>query len=391
MKNNNVEMYNKKEMKTVEKYISQNFGKITDIYHETFSPDIHVDICLIPPKGKRDYYTLVTMGMGAHEMNVPEELSKYKLERAELLITLPSDWKITDKDEKWYWPIRLLKNMARLPINENTWLGWGHTVDNIKPYADNTKLCAAILVDPEAGKWESGTCHLPNGSEINFYHLIPLYNEEMEYKIAYNADALIELMDDVSFVVDINRPNTAETYNVGEYSFRQITLDDVRYHKESIYEKNLPVDEITAYNHLAIYLRWFMEKDMMSEMFMDKYADTVRAVQGKSSEIPDLRVMLRDNSELNGCLLLPYFNEEGINFSEWYYDSNDISHNFPCDIDCYAEKYFGTERYNSDEFQDEAYLFVPWTEKYYQDMAKIMDKRYRQWQNIVFDPEEKDD
>ena len=38
-----------------------------------------------PPSEERDYYTLVTMGMGAHRMNVPEELAEYKLERRSLL------------------------------------------------------------------------------------------------------------------------------------------------------------------------------------------------------------------------------------------------------------------------------------------------------------------
>ena len=64
------------------------------------------------PLRERDYYTLVTMGMGAHRMNVPEELAEYKLERAELAIALPADWKLVQEsmqDERWYWPIRLLK------------------------------------------------------------------------------------------------------------------------------------------------------------------------------------------------------------------------------------------------------------------------------------------
>ena len=45
-------------------------------------------------------------------MNVPEELAEYKLERAELAIALPADWKLDQEsmqDERWYWPIRLLK------------------------------------------------------------------------------------------------------------------------------------------------------------------------------------------------------------------------------------------------------------------------------------------
>ena len=93
---------------------------------------VHVDICIVPPTEERDYYTLVTMGMGAHRMNVPEELAEYKLERAELAIALPADWKLDQesmKDEKWYWPIRLLKSLARLPINCDSWLGHGHTVE----------------------------------------------------------------------------------------------------------------------------------------------------------------------------------------------------------------------------------------------------------------------
>ena len=52
-----------------------------------------------PPR-ERDYYTLVTMGMGAHRMNVPEELAEYKLERAELAIALPADWKLDQESMK---------------------------------------------------------------------------------------------------------------------------------------------------------------------------------------------------------------------------------------------------------------------------------------------------
>ena len=113
-------------MEAVEGHIQQYFGKFENVFHELVSPDIHVDICVVPPSEERDYYTLVTMGMGAHRMNVPEELAEYKLERAELAIALPADWKLDQesmKDERWYWPIRLLKSLARLPINCDSWLG----------------------------------------------------------------------------------------------------------------------------------------------------------------------------------------------------------------------------------------------------------------------------
>ncbi len=204
------ELYDDADWDIVEQHICKYFGDSPNVFHEIVSPDIHVDIYIIPPNDEKDYYTLVTMGMGAHKMNVPEELSEYKLERAELIITLPADWKITEeamKDEKWYWPIRLLKSAARLPGECDTWLGWGHTVDNCENYADNTKLCGSLLLGSMVGKEGSEICQLSNGEVVNFYQLIPLYREEMDFKCKNDAESLLDIMSDVSFVVDIHRDN----------------------------------------------------------------------------------------------------------------------------------------------------------------------------------------
>ena len=56
---------------------------------------------------------------------------------------------------------------------------------------------------------ESGECTLPDGTCVTFYRVIPIYEEEMEYKIAYGAKALFDLMEeeDVNHVLDIHRPN----------------------------------------------------------------------------------------------------------------------------------------------------------------------------------------
>ena len=33
-------------------------------------------------------------------------------------MSLPPDWKLGQEGEEWYWPIRWLKILARLPIHE---------------------------------------------------------------------------------------------------------------------------------------------------------------------------------------------------------------------------------------------------------------------------------
>lgn len=201
------DMYEEEEVDALDAHISKFFGKSENVFHEIASPDIHVDIYIIEPTRKRRYYTLVTMGMGARRMNVPAELEEYKLERAEILVYLPADWNINGSDEKDYWPLRWLKILARLPIENNTWLGWGHSVPNGGPFATNTKLSGVLLVNPEIAKEGASVCRLPGGDEVNFYQMIPLYEEEMNFKIENDAESLLERMDDVSAVVDIHRKN----------------------------------------------------------------------------------------------------------------------------------------------------------------------------------------
>ena len=36
------------------------FGKVENVFHELVSPDIHVDICVVPPSEERDYCTPVS-------------------------------------------------------------------------------------------------------------------------------------------------------------------------------------------------------------------------------------------------------------------------------------------------------------------------------------------
>ena len=377
------EVYTEEEMNAVEEHIQQYFGKFENVFHELDSPDIHVDICVVPPSEERDYHTLVTMGMGAHRMNVPEELAEYKLERAELAIALPGNWKLKHEDlknERWYWPIRLLKTLARLPIASDTWLGFGHTMDNEEDFAKGTKLCAAILTGPQDTEDGSEVCILPSGEEVNFYQVIPLYRDELEYKLAHDADALLDKMNGISFVVEPDRQDAITRGTLSNDDFDG-EMDDVSYHIESIEEKGLPIDPINAYNLFAIYLRWCIEHDLMGEDFLNEYGEVAKQVKADPASV-DLRAFIRD--KLNGQIMVPMFNKIGRAFTSYYYGEPD-SPNFPRDIENYALEYLGPEKYYSDEFQFKAPLFIPFDEDYYQAMAKVIEERFTNWQGQDFD------
>jgi len=378
------EVYTEEELDAVESYIETNFGTYANVFHEIVSPDIHLDICIVDPTEERNYYMLVTLGMGAHRMNVPKELAEYKLERAELAIALPPDWKIHEDDEVHYWPIRLLKNLARLPIEDDTWLCWGHTIDNrARCYAENTKLTAALIVSAQIKGGGDTVCPLPNGDEVNFYQIIPLYRDELNYKFDRSAKELLNLFDErrVSFVIDPERRSA-----LAPEDFTDLVMDNAQWHLDSLREKKLPVDEITAYNHLAIYLRYCIEHELMADWFVRQYAATVRAVREHPADT-DLRPFIRD--DLHGILMRGFFGEEGTAFAQYYYDGEAPS--FPSDIDNHALAYFGTEQYFSEEFDDEAYLFVPFDEDYYAAMAATIAQRWEAWKRNSAERKENED
>ncbi len=368
-----IETYDDDELDVLEEHIKEYYGDFPTVFHEITSNDIHCDIACIPPTEERNFYTLVTMGMGAHIMDIPDALPADENGRAELLICLPPNWKLGESGEEWFWPISLLKDLARLPKNTNSWLGWGHSVDHQNFVAPNAKFCGSLLIYPENVPDGAEYCVLPNGDKVNFFEIIPLYREEMEYKINNNTKALLERMKDVSHIVDVNRPNCCEDMETEPGRTGRV-IDSVENHSRKIRDKGLKLDEINSCNHIAIFMRWCIERGLIALQFYEHCSDIVDGVNDGTQT--DIRRFIIDYFDGN---LEPYqLSYMGSCFAEYYYnwDNEEAEFFYPADVDAYAEKYFGTERYNSEEFQDEAYLFVPFDEEYYKGMTEYIERAF---------------
>ena len=182
--------YTETEVNEISDFIEDNFGKYDDVLHEIQSPDVHLDVAIIPPADGRNYYTLCTIGAGAYRMRVPEDLrlAEHVGERAELLMYLPADWNMTEEafeDERNYWPIRLLKDFARVPVTTDSWLMWGHTMshDDNQPFAPGVPFHSAVLLCPQPCIDDLVMCPLSSGKTVDFYQVFPLSADEMKYKL----------------------------------------------------------------------------------------------------------------------------------------------------------------------------------------------------------------
>jgi hypothetical protein len=197
----------------IEQHIRKYVGDFETVYHEIASDLVHIDVYFVEPSPERDFRTLITSGMSSRPMQAPQGAEECRF--AELMICLPPDWPLNQsdlKDESNYWPIRALKFLARFPHKYDTWIWWGHTIPNgdpPQPFADNTGLCGVILAAPILQPDEFFTLEVNEDKTIHFFSLLPLYLEEMDFKLRKGVDELFDLLDRhrVTTLVDLERPN----------------------------------------------------------------------------------------------------------------------------------------------------------------------------------------
>ena len=203
-------------IEAISQHIEKYIGKVEVVFHEMVSDLVHIDVHVVAPTEERPFYTLVTSGMSDRAMSVPEELQELRF--AELVISLPESWALTEEefqDETNYWPIRLIKTLARLPHEYDTWLGFGHTVPNAdppEPYAENTRFSCALIGVPLMADTEFCSLELSQEKTIRFYSVVPMYDEETEFKLEHGLDALLHKFDkfEVCELLDLERRNVVK-------------------------------------------------------------------------------------------------------------------------------------------------------------------------------------
>lgn len=197
-------------------HIERHLGPIESVYHEIISDTVHIDVHVVAPTEDCPNIRLVTSGMSDLPMTLGEgvEVSPY----LELMLTLPADWPLAQaqlEDERNYWPIRLLKTLARLPHKYATWLGIGHTVPNgypAEPYAPGVGFDGAIVLLALSAPEEFDELVVSDDKTIDFLSVVPLYPEEMALKLEEGTDALIDLLsdNDIGDVIEPGRHNPAK-------------------------------------------------------------------------------------------------------------------------------------------------------------------------------------
>lgn len=191
-------------------------GRKSGVLQEVVSEYVRLEVHILRPTAEQDFFVLYTTGMSDRPMSIPQDIpekDRERLELAELYMMLPGDWKLVEGEsptQEVYWPILLMKFLARFPHEYKTWLAGGHTVPNgpdYEPYDPATAMGGTVLVG--GGEGTLGHLDAQDGRRINLLCVMPAYKEEIEYKLKYGMEALDKLFQEqeVGPVLDLRRPN----------------------------------------------------------------------------------------------------------------------------------------------------------------------------------------
>lgn len=204
----------------IEQHVERHAGGRLQVFHELVSDIVHLDLLVVPPHVERDYWTVVTSGMSALPMPTPP--GREDCQFSELMLCLPASWRIQTEDfadEQNWWPLRLLKDLARLPHEFDFWLWAGHTVPNEDPpvpYDVGTSFCGAMIARPILFGKEFQTLQLSDRT-IAFHSVLPLYQSEMDLKVQQGLDALFDAFEanspTISELFDPDRPNAVPCWS----------------------------------------------------------------------------------------------------------------------------------------------------------------------------------
>ena len=189
--------YTKEEYRCIESHIQKHFGKIDlFIYGRDCNSENVLKIAVIKPTDTRNYWTLVTIGIGADRMDIPKKYAGIE-SRMELVMCIQPDWNcgadILNSPDAW--PVDILLKMAQIPIEQKRFLCRGLSVEftskGKNSFIRNTNYTSAMIVSCFIPDDKADICILPNKEAVGFSNVFPLYQEEVEFYKSTSLDNMI--------------------------------------------------------------------------------------------------------------------------------------------------------------------------------------------------------
>lgn len=153
-----------------------------DVMDSTDFKQPHINIYQVSPHSDRQFWTLITDGMSdLRQPKVPEPLAP----RAEIFL-------YAHKPQGWMFNV--LKGLAEMPFDDDTYLHWWHTVANGMPMTASPSLLTNFFFLPPKMEDPVFNTLAIDGDKVDMLWLIPITDAEREFKILHDGYTLEKLL-----------------------------------------------------------------------------------------------------------------------------------------------------------------------------------------------------
>ncbi|MGM9795573.1 MAG: suppressor of fused domain protein [Candidatus Aphodosoma sp.] len=218
--------YCEEEYNEIENYIENSFGEIYRVGDVEGLKEYGVDLAVIKPTAGKPYYTLSTIGLGAHRIDNDEE-TRHEIhapDYCEFVMYLPTDWNVTDdgceKPEN-FWPVRIIQMAVETLISEKANIRDGIYIED-DTLAEKCGLKIVYIENPMPDITKHTFVNTTSGRTVQFYQLVPFSEEDAE--IMEQTDTYYELVSRITGV-EFNEDSSEATNNAVSQALLSNTLD----------------------------------------------------------------------------------------------------------------------------------------------------------------------
>lgn len=293
-----------------------------------------------------------------------------KKERLEIDGNLDNLEDFLDAKQKWdvyYSSIRFYNHPNGKDAFAAIWVG-----DDV-PVVLPTEKVVPWNIDFEVKEWFIRTP--ASGSLIPFDDFMRHVEKMADYDskhiiVNLNEEQINDLLVEYNYSLD--KDDYDECHYWGKF------LDHVDNHADKVEKKNLATDKDNGANHLAVYLHYAAKKNLLSRDFTNRAGAAV--VKQLKSGIEDAKKRVLEDGFIAKELYTRYFEPDFAAFTRRFYAFG--GGGYPRTVDDVALAYFGEEKYNCKEFDDEAYLFTPFDQNYYAALSSVIEREWKKYKKL---------
>lgn len=271
----------------------------------------------------------------------------------ELIFTLNHKPDLNDPHMKWL--NRILLNLT-IMARGGKHFKFGQSFKFPRPIGD---FVGATLIQPQLSN-KPYFIKLSEQRTIELQQLWPLTADEFDFLQKQGIyPLLLHCMGNPVTLSKHRKSMLNGELNPAQYA--AMVIDDVQRHLQAVQQLKLQTEPLAPYSHMAIFLRWAIRRGLISSEFSQRYPQIVEHAFADLNA-SHMREYLK--GLLQGRLMIWDFSPESHAFIRSYYSGGMNVPSYPSDIDNYALEYFGPQEYTNPQMCDNAYLFVPFDQKY---------------------------